>query len=112
MSQSPNLNLSIESFMENTRKCAAVFPIFKKRDKEEALKEAHELETELVKSAGYGLWRCQGRNTAESEPRSISSNDIEGFSKWFVERKRLNDIDGVFIMLMYHYILKCLKSDF
>ena len=81
-------------------KCAAVFPVFKGRDKEESLEEAWELEKQLESSGGYGLWLCEGRESLEDPPRSITLGDIEDFNRWFLEQKERNELGGIFIMLM------------
>jgi len=84
------------------RKCAAIFSVFKNRKERAAVNEAWELEKELESSAGYGIWLCAGRDSLESPPSSTSLNDIRGFNAWFEERKKREDIDGIFIMLIAH----------
>ena len=85
-------------------KYAAVFPVFKNRDEEEASKEALALEEQLQSAAGYSMWLCEGRESIESPPRSTTLDDIQRFNTWFLERKAANDIHGVFIMLVYQFI--------
>ena len=92
--------VTTETFGDDKIKCAAVFPVFKDRDEQKALSEAWKLEKQLKESVGYGLWLCEGRNSLDCEPRSVSLRDIEGFNVWFKQRKRLNDIDGVYVMIM------------
>ena len=92
---------TIEYSEESTlTKCAAVFPVFRNRDKKAAIKEAWELEKQLGSSADYGIWMRGTRESLEMPPSSTSLRDLENFSAWFTERKELNDIHGVFLMLM------------
>ena len=81
-------------------KCAAVFPVYRNRNKEEAVLEAWDFEKQLASSAGYGIWLRDGRESLETPPSSTSLRDIQGFNAWISERKEYNDIHGVFIMIM------------
>ena len=81
-------------------KCGVVFPVYRNRDKEEALKEAWDFERQLESTSGYGIWLRSGRESLEFPPSSTSLKDIQGFSAWFGERKKYDDVDGVFIMVM------------
>ena len=58
------------------------------------------MEKQLESTAGYGIWLCDGRESLETPPSSTSLNDIKGFNSWLEERKKYEDIDGIFIMLM------------
>jgi len=48
------------------------------------------------------LWLCEGRNSLDCKPQSVTLKDIEGFNEWFKERKDLNDIHGLYVMLIAH----------
>ena len=85
----------------NSIKCAVVLPVYRNRNKKAAVEEAWEFERQLESACGYGIWLRGGRESLDVPPSSTSLRDLQGFSSWFNERKRNNDLDGVFIMIMY-----------
>ena len=95
------LHFRIEDFEDtDLPKYAAVFSVYKNRDKEVAMEEAWELEKTLKSKAGYEIWLRTGRESIETPPSSASLRDIDEFNAWFNERKRHDDICGIFVMIM------------
>ena len=85
-----------------------MFPVCTERRKSTALNEAWDLERALVEEAEYKLWLYEGRDSPEEAPRSVSLKDINKFNEWLKQQKEENDIQGVYIMIVYHFLTSIL----
>jgi len=102
LSPSKSYRPPIETTSQNKR--AVVLSVFKHRDKLKALGEAFELENDLMK-AGYKTWYCQQRiNLPGDRPMPISTTraHINEFNRYFLDCKKHNKLDGMFIMIVAH----------
>jgi len=84
-------------------KCAAVLSVFKHRDQQKALGEAWDLEN-VLEEAGYKIWCCQQRKSLGRRPMPISTTraHINEFNQYFLDCKKHNKLDGMFIMIVAH----------
>jgi len=81
-------------------KYAAIFPVYSGRNHLDPQKEARDMEEQLVK-VGYTLWRHEAGYIGK-EPPSTYFEHIQDFNQWLQQKKKDNDIDGVFVMVIAH----------